>query len=55
VDRRLGDRDPGSRLLNEHIISLGRAIDDEVANLVVAQLLHLEVSDPAAISRWTSA
>ena len=31
-----------SRLLNERIVFLGSAIDDEVANLVVAQLLHLE-------------
>ena len=35
-----------SRLLNERIIFLGSAIDDQVANLVVAQLLHLESSDP---------
>jgi ATP-dependent Clp protease protease subunit len=35
-----------SRLLNERIIFLGTAIDDQVANLVVAQLLHLESADP---------
>lgn len=35
-----------SRLLNERIIFLGSAIDDQVANLVVAQLLHLESADP---------
>ena len=35
-----------SRLLNERIVFLGTAIDDEVANLVVAQLLHLEAEDP---------
>jgi ATP-dependent Clp protease protease subunit len=35
-----------SRLLNERIIFLGSAVDDQVANLVVAQLLHLESSDP---------
>jgi ATP-dependent Clp protease protease subunit len=35
-----------SRLLNERIIFLGEAVDDQVANLVVAQLLHLEASDP---------
>ena len=35
-----------SRLLNERIVFLGQAIDDEIANLVVAQLLHLESSDP---------
>jgi ATP-dependent Clp protease protease subunit len=35
-----------SRLLNERVIFLGSAIDDAVANLVVAQLLHLEAEDP---------
>ncbi|HWD65047.1 MAG TPA: ATP-dependent Clp endopeptidase proteolytic subunit ClpP [Solirubrobacteraceae bacterium] len=35
-----------SRLLNERIIFLGTPIDDMVANLIVAQLLHLESSDP---------
>ena len=35
-----------SRLLNERIIFLGSAVDDQVANLVVAQLLHLESADP---------
>ncbi len=35
-----------SRLLNERIIFLGTPIDDQVANLVVAQLLHLESADP---------
>jgi ATP-dependent Clp protease protease subunit len=35
-----------SRLLDERVIFLGQAIDDEVANLVVAQLLHLEAADP---------
>src|SRR5512139_51548 len=35
-----------SRLLNERIIFLGSAIDDHIANLVIAQLLHLESSDP---------
>jgi ATP-dependent Clp protease protease subunit len=35
-----------SRLLNERIVFLGQAIDDDVANLVVAQLLHLEAADP---------
>ena len=35
-----------SRLLNERIIFLGTPIDDTVANLVVAQLLHLESADP---------
>lgn len=31
-----------SRLLNERIVFLGRPIDDDVANVVIAQLLHLE-------------
>jgi ATP-dependent Clp protease protease subunit len=35
-----------SRLLNERIIFIGSAIDDQIANLVVAQLLHLESADP---------
>src|SRR4051812_27041554 len=35
-----------SRLLDERVIFLGQPIDDEVANLVVAQLLHLESEDP---------
>lgn len=35
-----------SRLLKERIIMLGTPIDDHVANLVVAQLLHLEGDDP---------
>src|ERR671924_174053 len=35
-----------SRLLNERIIFLGQPVDDQVANLVVAQLLHLESVDP---------
>jgi len=35
-----------SRLLNERIIFLGQAVDDQIANLVVAQLLHLESDDP---------
>jgi len=35
-----------SRLLNERIIFLGTPIDDQVANVVVAQLLHLESEEP---------
>src|SRR3954468_1260112 len=35
-----------SRLLNERIVFIGTPIDDQVANLVVAQLLHLESQDP---------
>ncbi|HEV7584454.1 MAG TPA: ATP-dependent Clp endopeptidase proteolytic subunit ClpP [Solirubrobacteraceae bacterium] len=34
-----------SRLLNERIIFIGTPVDDQVANLVVAQLLHLESED----------
>jgi ATP-dependent Clp protease, protease subunit len=36
-----------SRLLKERIVFLGTAIDDVVANLVIAQLLFLESEDPA--------
>ena len=35
-----------SRLLNERIVFLGTPVDDTVANLIVAQLLHLESQDP---------
>lgn len=35
-----------SRLLKDRIIFLGSAIDDNVANLVIAQLLFLEAEDP---------
>lgn len=35
-----------SRLLNERVVFLGTPITDEVANLVVAQLIHLESDDP---------
>jgi ATP-dependent Clp protease protease subunit len=35
-----------SRLLKERIIFLGTPIDDNVANLIMAQLLHLEGDDP---------
>ena len=35
-----------SRLLNERIIFLGTPVDDQSANLIVAQLLHLESEDP---------
>ena len=35
-----------SRLLNERIVFIGQQIDDDIANLVVAQLLHLESEDP---------
>ena len=35
-----------SRLLNERIIFLGTPVNDQIANLIVAQLLHLESEDP---------
>lgn len=35
-----------SRLLKERIIFLGSPIDDNIANLVMAQMLHLEAEDP---------
>ena len=35
-----------SRLLKDNIIFLGRAIDDDVANLVIAQMLFLEAENP---------
>ena len=43
-----GDReyDLYSRLLNERIVFLGTPIDDQISNLIVAQLLHLESADP---------
>ncbi|TAK89619.1 ATP-dependent Clp protease proteolytic subunit [Patescibacteria group bacterium] len=37
-----------SRLLKDRIIFVGTAIDDTVANLIIAQLLHLENEDPKA-------
>jgi ATP-dependent Clp protease protease subunit len=35
-----------SRLLNDRIVMVGSVIDDQIANVVVAQLLHLESEDP---------
>jgi ATP-dependent Clp protease, protease subunit len=35
-----------SRLLNERIVFLGTPVDDQISNLIVAQLLHLESDDP---------
>jgi ATP-dependent Clp protease protease subunit len=35
-----------SRLLDDRVVFLGSPIDDDVANVVVAQLLHLEAVDP---------
>src|SRR5438874_9011324 len=48
VDNR-GNRygmDTYSRLLKDRIVFLGTPIDDTVANLIMAQLLHLESEDP---------
>src|SRR5579871_827641 len=35
-----------SRLLNDRVIFLGGQVDEDIANLVVAQLVHLESDDP---------
>src|ERR1700690_3512772 len=35
-----------SRLLNERVVFLGGQVDEETANLIVAQLVHLESDDP---------
>jgi len=35
-----------SRLLNERVVFLGTPVTDDVANLIVAQLIHLESDDP---------
>ena len=35
-----------SRLLKERIVFIGTAIDDYVASLAIAQMLHLEAEDP---------
>ncbi len=35
-----------SRLLGERIVFLGQPVDDEIANVIVAQLIHLEAEDP---------
>src|SRR4051794_10152087 len=40
------DYDIWSRLLKDRIVFLGTAVNDVVANLIVAQLLHLESEDP---------
>ena len=51
VERRAtGDRasDVYSRLLSERIVFLGTEIDDDVANVTIAQLLHLQSADPDA-------
>src|SRR5881227_1012516 len=35
-----------SRLLNDRVVFLGGPVDEEIANLIVAQLVHLESDDP---------
>ena len=35
-----------SRMLNERVIFLGTEIDDQIANLIIAQIIHLESEDP---------
>jgi len=35
-----------SRLLGERIVFIGQQLDDEIANIAVAQLMHLEADDP---------
>jgi ATP-dependent Clp protease protease subunit len=35
-----------SRLLNERIVFLGTPVDDQIANLIVAQFLHLQAEAP---------
>src|SRR5436190_11963773 len=35
-----------SRLLGERIVFLGQPVEDEIANVIVAQLIHLEADDP---------
>ena len=42
-----------SRLLNERIVFLGTEIDDGVANVVIAQMLHLEADNPDSRSACT--
>jgi len=42
-----------SRLLKDRIIFIGTAIDDVIANLVVAQLLFLQAEDPENQSAYT--
>ena len=47
-----------SRLLQDRIIFLGTPIDEQIANLVVAELLHLRTRDPAwrtLARRWSKA
>ena len=42
-----------SRLLRRRFVFLGREVDDQLANLVAAQLLFLDADDPARTSSCT--
>ncbi len=50
-----------SRLLKDRIVFLGSAVDDDVANIIIAQFLFLESEDPGQghpavreLARWRS-
>ena len=47
VDTQDGQMDVISRLLQDRILLLGQGVDDDVANVLVAQLLYLANEDPA--------
>ena len=42
-----------SRLLNERIVFLGTPVDDQIANLIVAQLIHLETQGALDVLTFT--
>merc|ERR1712127_731026 len=46
IDTDSGQMDVLSRLLKDRILLLGQGVDDEVANVLVAQLLYLANEDP---------
>ena len=46
IDTDNGQMDVLSRLLKDRILLLGQGVDDEVANVLVAQLLYLANEDP---------
>ena len=46
IDTGSGQMDVLSRLLKDRILLLGQGVDDEVANVLVAQLLYLANEDP---------
>jgi hypothetical protein len=46
IDTDKGQMDVISRLLKDRILLLGQGVDDEVANVLVAQLLYLANEDP---------